>query len=69
MNADPYEPAFGFPTGPWFRGFAWWPVWTLDRGWRWLRPVWFRQCQSRNYLSGPTVWWFQATVTDPRSTP
>lgn len=25
-----------------YRWFAWRPVWTRDRGWVWLRPVWRR---------------------------
>ena len=29
--------------GPTFRWFAWHPVWTEDRGWRWLRFVWRRR--------------------------
>lgn len=32
--------------GPEFRWFAWYPVNTQDRGWRWLRMVWTRR-----------VWW------------
>lgn len=26
-----------------YRWFAWHPVWTDDRGWRWLRVVWRRR--------------------------
>lgn len=33
-------PLFGTPVGPWFRWFAWRPVMTADRGWRWLIFVW-----------------------------
>lgn len=69
MADDPYEPSFGFPVGPWFRWFAWRPVATIDRGWRWLRPVWRRRCQSHVYLDGPTVRWFQAAVDLPEETP
>ena len=29
--------------GPAFRWFAWRPVRTQDRGWRWLRKVWRRR--------------------------
>lgn len=34
--------------GEWFRWFAWHPVWTSDRGWRWLRVVWRRWWPSRH---------------------
>lgn len=43
--------------GPRFRWFAWHPVWTEDRGWRWLRMVHRR----RFYLELPgepaMAWW------------
>ena len=58
-----YQPTFGEPLSDWFRWFAWRPVRTLDRGWRWLRPVWRRRCQSHDYLDGPTVSWWQNVVT------
>lgn len=63
---DRYEQEFGFPVGPWFRWFAWRPVLTEDRGWRWGRVVWRRRCQSHNYLDVPTVHWFQHVCEDPR---
>lgn len=34
--------------GPSFRWFAYRPVWTHDRGWRWLRMVWRRRCHANN---------------------
>lgn len=35
-----------FDCGPEFRWFAWRPVNTVDRGWRWLRFVWRRRCYT-----------------------
>ena len=66
-SAQVAEPAFGMPVGPWFRWFAWHPTKTTDRGWRWLRPVWRRRYQAKPYLDGPTMWWFNAAVADPRA--
>lgn len=66
MSADPlydFTPEFGDPTAPWFRSFAWRPVWTVDRGRVWLRPVWKRQIQKHSYLSpGGPDFWFQYAV-------
>ena len=59
-------PEFGFPIGPWFEWFAWHPVKTTDRGWRWLRPVWRRRWQTKRHLSGPTFQWFTEQVARPR---
>lgn len=56
------RPLFGDPIGPWFRWFAWRPVRTVDRGWRWLRPVWRRRFQLKPYLSAPADQWFIAAV-------
>lgn len=55
-------PMFGNPIGPWFRWFAWRPVRTMDRGWRWLRPVWRRRYQSKSHLQGPMFQWFHHVV-------
>ena len=57
-----YESRFGEPVGPWFRWFAWHPVNTIDRGWRWLVFTSRRRCQSHDYLDGPTVTWFQTVI-------
>lgn len=47
-------------TTPWFRWFAWHPVWTTDRGWRWLRVVWRRHVPP---LAVPgAVWTFDNRV-------
>ena len=59
---DPYRPLFGFPITPWHRWFAWHPVDTADRGWRWLRIVWRRRCQKKPMLDGPGMRWFQYAV-------
>ncbi len=63
MSEDSYQPMFGEPIAEWFRWFAWRPVCTIDRGWRWLRPVWRRRCRSHDYLDGPLVEWWQNAVT------
>lgn len=47
--------------GPAFRWFAWRPVWTDDRGWRWLRMVWRRRFFPS--LDGqPAMSWFVHSV-------
>jgi hypothetical protein len=55
-------PMFGDPIGPWFRWFAWKPTRTIDRGWRWLRPVWRRRYTLKPHLSGPDATWFVTAV-------
>lgn len=61
-----WQPTFGEPITDWFRWFAWRPIHTLDRGWRWLRPVWRRRCLIHGYLDnrGQDMW-FQHVVTRP----
>lgn len=59
---DEYASMFGEPVSGWFRWFAWRPVETVDRGWRWLRPVWRRRVHKHSYLTGGTDWWFQHAV-------
>jgi len=56
-------PRFGEPVTDWFRWFAWRPVETADRGWRWLRPVWRRRIQKHDYLFGGADFWFQHAIT------
>lgn len=58
-------PLFGTPIGPWFRWFAWHPVKTGDRGWRWLRMVHRRRYQSKLNLPGPIDSWFFTVVEHP----
>lgn len=57
---------FADPTTEWFKWFAWRPVHTWDRGWRWLRSVWKRRCQPHSYLPGPQSWFYQFLVTNPK---
>ena len=54
-----YEPMFSFPVAPWLRWFAWHPVYTVDRGYRWLRFVYKRPCQFKECLArgAMEVWW------------
>lgn len=56
------QPAFGRPVGGWFRWFAWHPVKTVDRGWRWLRFVNRRRIHKYGYLPGGADFWFQNAV-------
>lgn len=46
----------------WFRWFAWHPVWTYDRGWRWLRFVWRRHVPPVLGVPG-AVWVFDHRVS------
>ena len=62
-TAGPYQPTFGFPVSDWFRYFAWRPVHTVDRGWRWLRPVWRRRIAKHDYLQGGADFWWQDAVS------
>lgn len=64
-SLDDFEPMFGEPIADWYRYFAWKPVSTLDRGWRWLWPVWKRKCQPHEYLSGSMTPFFQYRATTP----
>lgn len=56
---DNYEPKFSFAIAPWFKWFVWHPVYTVDRGYRWLRFVSKRPCQVKEHLypDGGTIWW------------
>ena len=64
--SDPYRPSFGEPINDWHRWFAWRPVDTVDRGWRWLRSVNCRRIQKHNYLPGGPDSWFQYAVEIPK---
>lgn len=43
--------------GPEFRWFAWHPVWTTDRGYRWLRFVWRRRGYPPDLPFPTKPWW------------
>lgn len=46
-----------FWYGPAFRWFAWHPVDTKDRGWRWLRLVWRRRSyHNLDFVHGGRFW-------------
>ena len=60
-----YKPLFGHPIGPWHRWFAWRPIETVDRGWRWLVPTWRRRFQTRPHLDGPRMTWFLHVIEGP----
>jgi hypothetical protein len=47
-------------TNRWFRWFAWHPVWTTDRGWRWLRVVW--RCHTPPPPIQGADWYFEHRV-------
>ncbi|KAB2808330.1 hypothetical protein F9L07_22710 [Pimelobacter simplex] len=56
------RPLFGTPIAQPFRWFAWHPVHTGDRGWRWLRPVWRQRYQTKVHLPGPIHQWWHHDV-------
>ena len=58
-----YKPQFGFPVCDWFEYFAWRPVYTEDRGWRWLKTVYKRRIAKNHDLPcGGPDFWFQYAV-------
>lgn len=62
------KPRFAEPVSNWYRYFAWKPVATWDRGYRWLTVVWKRKCQPHDYLQGSQSWFFQYRATKPERT-
>lgn len=55
--ADDFEPMFGAPITGWWSIFAWFPTWTVDRGWVWMRVVYRRRIAKHPYLDrGPDFW-------------
>lgn len=62
MTDSIYHPMFGEPVSDWYRWFAWKPVETVDRGWRWLVPVYRRRVHKHSYLPGGSDFWFQHAV-------
>ncbi|QED11181.1 hypothetical protein SEA_ZARTROSA_69 [Arthrobacter phage Zartrosa] len=57
-----YLPKFGRPITGWWRVFAWRPIWTVDRGWVWLRVVHRRRIHLLDYLDDGPRWWFQHAI-------
>ena len=57
-----FNPRFGFPICAWYKWFAWHPVCTIDRGWRWLRFVNRRRIAKHDYLYGGADFWEQYAV-------
>lgn len=63
--SDIYRPTFGDPISGWHKWFAWRPVDTIDRGWRWLRVVSRRRIHKHSYLDGGGDFWFQHAIDTP----
>jgi hypothetical protein len=55
-------PRFGDPVSEWYRQFAIIPVWTIDRGWVWMRTYWKRTVVKHEFLDGGPDFWFQCVV-------
>lgn len=66
LDADFFEPIFGNPVSPWQRSFAWLPRSTYDEGIVWLRPVWKRLVQQRDYIRDGNNFWWQYRILAPR---
>jgi len=49
---------------PYFRWFAWHPVWTVDRGWVWLRRVWKKHVPPLMGVQG-AIWTWRYRVELP----
>jgi len=58
-----FKPKYGFPVCDWYKWFAWYPVDTVDRGWRWLSTVNKRRIHKHDYLDGGPDFWNQYAVT------
>lgn len=67
MN-DIYRPMFGDPINDWHRWFAWRPVETVDRGWRWLCVVNRRRIYKHQFLNGGPDFWFQHAIDTGKRT-
>lgn len=63
------KPRFGEPLTYWYRWFAWHPVETADRGWRWLSLVWRRRIEKYDHLDGGPDRWFQHAARVPLESP
>lgn len=52
---------FAHSIGDEYRWFAWYPVNTLDRGWKWMTPVWKRRYEKDINLPGKSEKFFVYT--------
>jgi len=55
---------FGDPIAPWHLWFAWRPVKTWDGRWCWFSVTKRRMIQSHDYLSGPSMRWWEYEIED-----
>lgn len=62
VNQDQWMPLFGTPVNDWYRTWAWKPVFTIDRGYIWMRPYWRRRVHKHQYLHGGSDFWWQNVV-------
>lgn len=53
-------------TGPWQRWFAWYPVYTRQHGWRWLRTVERVLHYPPDIPSAPAPYWVYRPTPDNR---
>lgn len=63
--------AFGDFVGSWHKWFAWKPVYTYDRRFVWLRPVWRRSVYLHQYLysAGAKDFWWWYSLDEPSEYP
>jgi len=65
FNGHEWVPMFGDPATDWTRWFAWRPVETWDRRWRWLCWVERRLIVKHHFLDGGGDCWWQHRVWKP----
>ena len=53
------KPRFAQCVSPWHYWFAWYPIYTWDHRWIWVRTVKRRLCQPHWYLHEVPDSWFQ----------
>lgn len=61
---DRYPLRFAYPVSKWVRWFAWRAVFTSDHGVIWMRFVYRRRMQLKDYLSAPVESWWQYVKED-----
>jgi hypothetical protein len=59
---DRYALAFGTPVTGWSHWFAWHPVYTADRGWRWFESINRRRIRKHDHVLGGSEEWYQHVV-------